>query len=76
MDIFSKDKSLGQINAAIKAKEQGSVNPSSTEAIGTTINVNIGDTSSQAKLPPHIEDNLSKTGKEVIQYMENLGVLT
>ncbi len=76
MDIFSKDKSLGQINAAIKAKEQGSVNPSSTEAIGTTINVNIGDTSSQAKLPPHIEDNLSKTGKDIVQYMENLGVLT
>lgn len=74
MDIFSKDKSLGQINAAIKAKEQGSVNPSSTEAIGTTINVNIGDTSSQAKLPPHIEDNLSKTGKDIVQYMENIGV--
>jgi len=71
-DLFSKDKALWQIDAAIKAKENGGLDAGSKG--GVEINITIGDNSNPSKLPGHIENNLTMIGKQITEHFENLGV--
>lgn len=76
-NVFSQDKSLGQINAAIKAKEKGmSVGdlPGGNNA-APNINITIGDSSGPSKLPGHLENKLTEIGKETVKYFEDMGAL-
>jgi len=76
-NVFSQDKSLGQINAAIKAKEKGmSVGdlPGGNNA-APNINITIGDSSGPSKLPGHLENKFTEAGKEIVKYFEDMGAL-
>lgn len=77
-NVFSQDKSLGQINAAIKAKEKGGASvgdlPGGNNA-APNINITIGDSSGPSKLPGHLENKLTEIGKETVKYFEDMGAL-